>query len=177
LLRERAARYPVLPEQVVPTRLGNAIRRFEEYGYNRFRLDSQSLWYEVYSVASEVARKQVDQARTTVDFFVCLLFGHLLVAVAGVVLAPGRMGSWILAGGLVVLAWWWYELAVRSTDDWAAATRALVGLARKPLAASLGLRLPSTLEDERRMWASMSRLAQRPYDERSKELDEFRDQG
>ncbi|MCM8554277.1 hypothetical protein [Streptomyces sp. STCH 565 A] len=40
LLGERLARYPVQDDQITPTRLGNAIRRLEEYGYDRYRLDS-----------------------------------------------------------------------------------------------------------------------------------------
>lgn len=171
LLRERRDRYPVSEDQVVPTRLGNAIRRVEEYSYDRFRLDSQRLAYEMYAVGSEVARKQTDQARTTVDFFVCLLYGHLLVAVAALVAGPHRIGAAVLAG----LSVWWYDRAVKATDDWAGATRALANLARKPLAASLGLKLPSSLDKERRMWAAVSRMAQRRHDDRSAELDTYRD--
>ncbi len=169
LLRERAGRYPVNEDQVVPTRLGNAIRRLEEYGYDRYRLDSQTLWYELYSTASEVARKQVEQARTTVDFFVCLLYGHLFVALAALI-----QRRWVVTIVLVLLAFWWYERAIKSTDDWAAATRALVNSGRKSLAAALGLNLPPTLEKERAMWAGVSRVSQRPFDERSAGLDEYR---
>ena len=53
LLDERLSRFPADDEQVTPTRLGNAIRRFEEYGHDRFRLDSQVLWHELNAVAPE----------------------------------------------------------------------------------------------------------------------------
>lgn len=83
LLGERLARYPVQDDQVTPTRLGNAIRRLEEYGYDRYRLDSQVLWNELTAMAPEQARRQVDTARTSVDFFIALLYGHtVLVAIA-----------------------------------------------------------------------------------------------
>ena len=85
LLDERLHRYPSDDRQVTPTRLGNAIRRFEEYGYDRFRLDSQVLWHELNAVVLESARKQAEDARTSVDFFVCLIYGHLLVAVSACV--------------------------------------------------------------------------------------------
>jgi hypothetical protein len=178
LLRERVRRYPVSDSQVVPTRLGNAIRRLEEYGYDRFRLDSQSLWYELLTVAPSEARKQIEQARTTVDFLVCLLYGNLLVALSAAVGAftagvrwPNLLGLAVL---LVLLAVWWYRMAVVATDDWAAATRALVNVGRKPLAAELGLRMPSSLTEERRMWAAVSRLSARPFDSRSAEGDTYR---
>lgn len=42
LLNEQLARYPAHNDQLAPTRLGNAIRRFEEYGHNRYCLDRYS---------------------------------------------------------------------------------------------------------------------------------------
>lgn len=55
LLRECLRRYPVDDRQVAPTRLGNAIRRLEEYGYQRYKLDSQTLWYQLTGTASSRA--------------------------------------------------------------------------------------------------------------------------
>lgn len=178
LLRERLRRYPVGDQQVVPTMLGNAIRRLEEYGYERFRLDSQTLWYELEAVAPEHLIKQVDLARTGVDFFVSLLYGHLIVALlaAATFIISVRPHWTLLATALVLgaLAPIWYRLAVHSTDDWSQAVRALVNLGRKPLAESLGLCLPETIEKERRMWELTSKLARLPYHERAAELDIFR---
>ncbi|MET7992069.1 hypothetical protein ABZU76_14290 [Amycolatopsis sp. NPDC005232] len=78
--------------QVAATRLGNAIRRFEEHGHHRYRLDSQVLWHELNAVVPEPVRKQVEDGRTNVDFFVSLLCGHVLVAVAAAVdLIAGRL--------------------------------------------------------------------------------------
>jgi hypothetical protein len=117
LLEERLGRFPSDDGQVTPTRLGNAIRRFEEYGYDRFRLDSQLLWHELNAIVPEPARKQAEDARTNVDFFVCLLYGHVLVATAAfielLVILPGW--SWPLAGiavGLPLAAIAWYRVAV-----------------------------------------------------------------
>lgn len=105
-LQERLSRYPVDDEQVAPTRLGNAIRRLEEYGYDRYQLDSQTLWYELTAAAPKPLSRQVDTARAGVDFFVCLLYGQLLVAVA----ALGSLGAadahylTLLVTALVLLA-------------------------------------------------------------------------
>lgn len=179
LLRERLLRFPVDDDQVVATRLGNAIRRLEEYGYDRFRLDSQVFWYELSAVAPEQTGKQVDRARTNVDFFVCLLYGHLIVAlaVAGALVAGARRWSpapVLAVLLLVVLAHVWYRIAVVTTDDWAAAVRAMVNVGRRPLTEALGLRLPARIVDERDMWASASKLARLPFDPRAAALDRFR---
>lgn len=124
LLDERLYRYPADDGQVTATRLGNAIRRFEEYGYDRFRLDSQVLWHELNAVVADSARKQGDDARASVDFFVCLLYGHLLVAASACAeLGIGAPATpWLVAAaivGLPILAAAWYRVAVVATDDWA----------------------------------------------------------
>lgn len=167
LLHERLSRYPVGDEQITPTRLGNAIRRFEEYGHDRYRLDTQILWNELSGVAPEQARRQVDTARTNVDFFVALLYGHgaVLLCAAGS-LASEHAHQAVLAFTVVVLGAFiplWYRAAVATTDEWAAAVRAVVNLGRKPLAEALGLVLPQSLADERTMWQLVTRMSRRSY--------------
>jgi hypothetical protein len=179
LLRERLLRFPVDDDQVVATRLGNGIRRFEEYGHDRFRLDSQVLWYELSTVAPESTGKQVDRARTTVDFFVCLLYGHLIVAltVIGTLVAGARRWTPVPVAAallLVAFAHVWYRIAVVATDDWAGAVRAMVNVGRRPLTEALGLRLPGGIAHEREMWALVSKLARLPFDPRAAALDRFR---
>ena len=178
LLEERLRRYPIDDRQVTPTRLGNAIRRFEEYGHNRFRLDSQALWHELNAVVPEPARKQADDARTNVDFFICLLYGHLVVALAAAVdLGVGAGKPWLTAltlAALLILSAVWYRVAVSATDDWAGAVRAMVNLGRQPLATALGLTLPEQLADERAMWTSTAELASFPYRTGFTDLDKYR---
>ena len=179
LLAERLRRYPVDEGQIVPTRLGNAIRRHEEYGYQRYVLDSQALWYELTAAAPKQLSQQVDAARTGVDFFVCLLYGNLLVALVALVSLSANHAHYltltVTAAALIALSFLWYRLAVVTTDDWALAVRALVDVGRKPLAQSLGLNLPKELSQEREMWRRYCRFVRRPYDDhRPPNLDEFR---
>jgi hypothetical protein len=181
LLAEKSRRYPVDDGQVLPTLLGNAIRRFEEYGYDRYRIDAVTMWNALVGVVPDGVRKQVDAGRVGVDFFVCLSYGQLILAVCGaaaLATAPSYQAGPILAIALpVVLIPLWYRLAVEATDEWAAAFRGLVDIARKPLAEALGLALPATLEEERRMWELASRLSRRPYSASDAELDRFRATG
>jgi hypothetical protein len=178
LLAERL-RYPVADEQVAPTKLGNAIRRFEEYAYDRYLLDSPALWYELTAAAPKPLRQQIDSARAGVDFFVCLLYGQLLVAAASLASLgaphPHNVTLAVTAVVLIVLTPLWYRLAWTTTDDWARAVRALVDLGRKPLAESLGLSLPRELDREREMWSRYSQMVLYPYEENPPDaLDEFR---
>lgn len=179
ILEERLNRYPVQDRQFAATRLGNAIRRLEEYGYDRFRLDTQVVWYELVAVAPDQARKQAEDARIGVDFFVCLLYGHLLVA-AGALIQLGfghphpAWKLWALAGILIALTPVWYRTAVVATDDWTGAVKAMVNLGRKPLAEALALQLPPSLAAERDMWELTGGLTSSPYSERAAGLDRFR---
>lgn len=178
LLAERLRRYPIGKEQILPTRFGNAIRRFEEYGYDRYRLDIITMWYALVGVVPDQVRKQVDASRASVDFFVCLIYGHVVVIISAVVALiadPGRFGgpvaAIVAATGLTVL---WYLLAVRAIDEWAAAVSGLVDVGRKPLAESLDLDMPDTLEAERRMWELVSRQSRRAHSSHDTQLDAFR---
>lgn len=179
LLRERLRRYPVDDEQVAPTRLGNAIRALEEYGYQRYRLDSQTLWYQLSGASSKQLRDQVDAARIGVDFFICLLYGNILIICAAfcAIASPRANDSTLLFSALVLMAasLLWYRLAVVTADDWAAATRALVDEGRITLADAVGLVIPQELDLERKMWQAYSRFVRRPFqEERSTQLDPFR---
>ncbi|WP_405639583.1 hypothetical protein [Streptomyces sp. NBC_00019] len=167
LLNEQLARYPADHDQLAPTRLGNAIRRFEEYGHNRFGLDSQVLWNELSAVAPVQARRQVETARTSVDFFVALLYGNGVVAAFALLALTSAEAerTLLIVTGIVLCALipLWYRSAVYATDEWAAAVRAMVNLGRKPLADALGLVLPQRLAEERAMWQLVTRMSRRPY--------------
>jgi hypothetical protein len=97
------------------------------------------------------------------------------VALAAV---PGHPVGPALAIALpVVLVPLWYGLAVEATDEWAAAFRGLVDLGRKPLAEALGLEMPGTLKQERKMWELASRMSRRRYSPSDEALDQFRANG
>ncbi|OMI91838.1 hypothetical protein BSZ07_02910 [Streptomyces sp. M1013] len=179
LLNEQLHRYPLDDRQVTPTRLGNAIRRFEEYGYDRYRLDSQVLWHELNAAVPDMARQQTDDARMSVDFFVSLLYGHLLVVAAAI--ADLTIGTavrpWLVAATIAVLpplTLLWYRLAVVATDEWAGAVRAMVNLGRHPLAAALGFTVPDRVEEERAMWHLASDLVRTGFHPGQTALNTYR---
>lgn len=178
VLRERLRRFPVDDKLIVPTRLGNAIRRLEEYGHDRYLIDSPVLWHELTAAVPEQLRRQINVARSSVDFFVCLLCGNLLTAVLAVLsLSSSTARNVVLlvtAAVMVMLAVLFYHLAVATTDDWGRATRALVDMGRTSLAESVGLKIPGELLKERKMWENYSRFVRKEYRDGAAELDEFR---
>ncbi len=166
LLYERAARYPVKDKQFAPTMLGNAIRRFETYAGDRYQLDSQLLWHDLTAAAPERAVAAVDNARTNVDFFVCLLYGSAVTALLGlsvIAVGEGTARAWTAIAAGVLLAVLCYRLAVLATDEWDAAVRAVVDHGRKGVAAAFGLIVPADFADERLMWRTVNTLVRRAY--------------
>jgi hypothetical protein len=178
VLQAKLSRYPIDAKQILPTTLGNAIRAFEEYGYDRYRLDILVWWHALTGAAPSYIRRQVAASRAGVDFHVCLIFGHLvvaLVAAATIAANPGHAAGPVAALiATVLLSFLWYRLAVEATDEWSAAVRALVEVGRKPLADSLGLAMPNTLESERDMWLTASQNALEAYSDLALDVNKFR---
>ena len=177
LAYERIQRFPIDEAQVAPTRFGNAIRALETYAIDRFNLDSQRLWTEIYSVVPDHLRSEYEQSRANVDFFVGLIylsaaFGLLSLGVAVWASAtmPAIVGAVMLLS-LPIL----YRLATVSSTCWDETVRAIVNVGRAGLASSLALELPPTLVKEREMWGLVNAFLFYPHDpEWADGLDEFR---
>jgi len=164
LAQERAQRLPSAVRQTAPTRLGNALRSFETFGFDHYRLDSQLLWSELLAVVPDSLRKELEMARSSVDLFVAAVYlsaGVGIVTIASAFLLDSRPDLWTLLIGVIALGLSpvWYLSAVASTSYWDSTVRALIHLGRLPLAEAVGLTIPSTLDAERRMWAMFTRFA------------------
>jgi hypothetical protein len=166
LIYERAARYPTAERQFAPTALGNAIRRFETYAGDRYKLDSQLLWRHLTAVAPPQALSAVDNSRTSVDFFVTLIYGGYtttLLAICAGIIGHGDLRPVFAAVLGIAVAVSCYRLAVLATDEWNAAVRAVVDHGRFGLAAAFDLAIPKNLSDERYMWQAVNTLVRREY--------------
>lgn len=179
LLAEKLDRFPVEEGQMAPTSFGNAMRAFETFGVDRYRLDSQAFWVELSTVVPDHLRGELGRARAAVDFFVAQVFLAALFSVASLLVwlrdPGGWPGSLVAAIVALLLLPVFYRGAVSSTTYWNGTVRALVNLGRLALAKQLGLRLPGTLAGERLMWERVAALNYYPFDESwTSLLDEFR---
>jgi hypothetical protein len=179
LALEKFNRYPDDNAQVAPTLLGNAIRRFEYYSFDRYRLDSQLCWYHLRAATPESMGKEIDNARSGVDFFVCLLYMLILLAMTAVAAMFTPSPDWFRLGIATVLgvagAVGSYYAAVKATDAWSSSVKAMVDIGRIPLAKALGLEIPAKLAEERDMWERVDWLLGFAYKpEAGTELDSYR---
>jgi len=153
---ERLQNYPATRAQLLPTRLGNAYRALETYGSSRYSLDSQTLWYELQSVIPPQLRRDVEDGRASVDFFVSsVVHCVLLVVVCALTVATTRthsVGAGVLGIAAAALIRPAYNAAVRNMTDYRFSVQAAVNLGRGPLANSLGLRLPASMQQEIALW-------------------------
>lgn len=156
---ERLERYPTDIDQIAPTGFANALRSFETYGANRFNLDSQIMWTELWSVVPEQTRTEHDGAKVFVDLFVATLYVSLAFMVVSLViicLDDKRTPLDALAVAIpLAISVYSYRMANVASTAWSATVEALVNIGRKPLAEALGLQLPATLAEERDMWQSV----------------------
>ncbi|HML08667.1 MAG TPA: hypothetical protein VK430_11135 [Xanthobacteraceae bacterium] len=159
LALERLARYPSDIKQIAPTGFANALRSFETYGVNRFKLDSQIMWTELWSSAPEQTRAEYEGAKAFVDLFVATFYLSLAFTILSLVIIVLNAKHALLDAIAVVIplaiAAYSYRMANVASTYWSATVKALVNIGRKPLAQSLGLDLPATLAEEREMWESV----------------------
>lgn len=171
LVTEAVSRFPVHDELLYPTRLGNAIAAGQEFGDNRYGLDFYRVGLELKVVVPERLQRELEQRVASLDFFVNLSLLSLLMAGCSVAFSFDGLrlvDGELLAVGVLVsgfIAYIWYRLAVRSTDAWREAVQAMINVGRLGLAEALGLRVPSSIDEEREMWRAVMGFIEKPVDD------------
>jgi len=162
--RTLKAEYPISATEVLPTRLGNVVRSFEEYPRWRYGMSAIPLWPRLVAVIDKEYAAVVEDAKSSLDFMLnCSLLSGLLAGIllfAGL-LAPARVhpGEWlaqvaVLAGAAYVF----YTGSVARAHAWGAQVRGAFDLYRGDLLAKLGYGWkPATPDEEREIWRTISR--------------------
>jgi hypothetical protein len=182
--------YPRTPEyqpdldstQILPTRLGNAMRVMETYGVNTYGLDSQIMWYELLVESPESMQASLEQAQLEADTLVCGIYAMAVLACFALAGGAWRAANgvadpklWITAAASVIVALVLYRRLLNSVEGWASLVRALVNKTRDVLREKYGLRVPASPEDERRMWQALTASHwYGPHGSHGDELAEFR---
>jgi hypothetical protein len=161
----RSAGYPADPAdtQIMPTRLGNAMRVMETYGANSCGLDSQIMWFELLAEAPASVQATLEEAQFEADTLVCAILTAAALACAAAaggawqaVLGTADTKLWVTTAVSVAVALILYRRLLNCVDGWASAIRALVNGSRAPLREKHGLRAPSSPEEEKLMWEALT---------------------
>jgi hypothetical protein len=161
---------------VLPTRLGNVIRSFEEYPRMQYGLDAIALWPHLLEVIDKDHAAAIEDEKTGFDFMLntSFLLGVLAVATlyAGLAdllpLAPRNEIPWAWPAQLaafVGIAYVAYLSAINRAQGWGSAVRAAFETNRWTLLGKLGYQGgPGTLEAERDLWEYISQQVLRRED-------------
>jgi hypothetical protein len=157
----RFFQFPVRKEDVLPTRLGNALRAAEDYSGDdeRYGVDAVFFWPRLYLILPADARTQVDEGRSAMDRMVLLAslaVAFPVAALGTIALAGTAWRAWLLASIVAVaVAVLGYRAAVAAAMAFGDLVRSCFDLYRRALLTQLGLTLPATLPAERELWRAL----------------------
>ena len=155
--------YPVSKSPYLPTRLGNVIASFEDYSYNKYEIDSVTIWPRFVPVLSqEKYSLYLEKEKANFDFLInlCLiivLFCVELFVVGLLFLDELKFNLWLILIGLMFcVAYVLYCTSVTGALGWGNTVRVAFDLYRFELLASLKIKLPKNDIEERRTWDQIS---------------------
>lgn len=145
--------FPQTPDQLLPTRLGNAVLAFESHAMSLWGLDSIAAWPRIDMLLTQREAELQANSRGEAAFFVNSV---LLLGAAGLVLVGDQLGNSVLHGweqslylAPFLIADLLLRAAVGATVHWGNTVRAAIDLHRFDLYERLGLRRPTGFKDER----------------------------
>jgi hypothetical protein len=160
--------FPSQAHEIMPTKLGNAIRAFQSYPFKTYGLDGPPNWSRVEALVTENEKEALAETLTTFAFWLNLILltvaATIYIWVADVLGRPHSTRSTEIltlvsfAAGTLV-AWGAYCAAVGAAINWGASVRAAYDLHRLELYERLGLKRPRTEEEEEEIAKAANRAA------------------
>lgn len=142
------ARYPGDLREVMPTRLGNVLRRFEREAGSAYGLDAIVVTGLLAQIVDPRLREFHDDARTGLDLAVQMILMWIAISAIGLVLL-WRYDAWLaIPAATSALAVVSYRGAVHSAEAYGEALEILIALGRFRLYESVGLPFPLSGADE-----------------------------
>lgn len=159
--------FPQIGSLVLPTRLGNVIRNFEDYPYQQYGIEAVTLWPRLIAKVDKSYAAMIDDAKAPFDF---LLNSSLLSAIlafmlliVGLYYAPPLDTPWLWVPwllevlGLASLSYVFYSFSIGRAGDWGGLIKSAFDLYRWDLLKQLGyMRMPTTMREERLLWDEIS---------------------
>jgi hypothetical protein len=93
---------PIDPEPMMPTRLGNVLKRAELYGRRIYGLDTITMWEELIASVPDRLASAVSDYRTHLDMFIAFWLIAVGFATSAIICAAAGVISTTLAGLLVL---------------------------------------------------------------------------
>jgi hypothetical protein len=160
--------FPRNEEAILPTRLGNVIRSFEHYPQRQYNMASITIWPRLIAKIDKGYAIASDDAKTSFDFFInCSVLSAILalmILFIGLIYptpfaATRLLIPWIIEIiSFLVLSYVSYIASIGRASAWGDMVKGAFDLYRWDLLKQLGYKaVPSTMEEERKLWGSISR--------------------
>jgi hypothetical protein len=151
---------------VLPTRLGNVIRSFEDYPYRQYGMEGVTLWPRLIAKIDKDYAAAIDDSKVSFDF---TINGSVLSAfLAFFILLLGLIYPTVLASPELTLYWlteiiifallsvMLYFLSIGHAKLWGSLFKGAFDLYRLDLLKQLGYtRMPVTMAEERFLWKNI----------------------
>jgi hypothetical protein len=147
--------FPPEPDDLLPTRLGNAIRAFEKHSNVRWGLDGVTIWPRIEALLSAGERELIVDFKVNFYVFANAALGAVVVGVCLIVdqavNAPLPAWLWWLYALPFAVAYILYRFAIDPATEWGDVVRSSFDLHRLELYEKLGVRAPTSFSDEREL--------------------------
>ena len=147
----RLADFPHDKDRIMPTRLGNVLRRAEDFAGDRYGLDAIEWIPRLHPLAAPQMTAAVSDARNQMDLALRFVLVWLVATAVGVVLLA-RHGPWLLLPlATYFLAWLAYRGGVEAARGYGETLIWAIDLYRFELTAQLRFPLPATHAREKEL--------------------------
>jgi uncharacterized repeat protein (TIGR01451 family) len=159
--------FPLDRDSVLPTRLGNVIRSFEDYPSRQYGMSGIPLWPRLIASIDKEYATVIEDAKIAVDFLlngsvlsICLATALLMAGL--VYLTPVGSPLWTLTwlievSTFVILAYWLYRASIAPAMSWGMLVKGAFDLYRGALLKQLGYaHVPADSDEERAIWTLIS---------------------
>jgi hypothetical protein len=147
--RREGSRLPDRTEDIMPTRLGNVLRRHERLAGAPFGLEATAAAPYLAQLGSRNELQYLDDARSAMDLSVRMVLVWSMDAVLTAAVL-WRYGTWMTVPVVCILcSWLSYYGAVANASRYGNALTVTAALAKGELYARLNLELPRSTADER----------------------------
>ena len=152
---------------VLPTKLGNVIRSFENYPRRQYKMAAITLYPRLISIVDKDYLAQIDNAKSAFDFMInCSVLSAVLalsVLVAGLLypipFSAAQFGIfWFIKIALFFfLSWGFYVSSIGRASEWGDLVKGAFDLYRWKLLEQLGFKTaPRNMDAERALWETIS---------------------
>lgn len=146
-----AAGYPDKDEDMMPTRFGNVMRRYERLAGSQYGLDAVKVIRQIALVAPDRRVNYLNDQRQLLDLSIRMSATSIVATLIAVAFL-WRHGPWLMIALVPYsVAYISYRGAIVVAHEYCAAFSAIIDLDRFTLYANLRMRMPKNTKAERRM--------------------------